>query len=522
MPRDGMAPGAEVRPWTGQARLAAAILCLAAAGGSAGFALTPPSEVRAAAPVPVEVAGVAVAVDGDVRAQATQAVRTYLGEPVELRVDDHRAVRTRHALGVRVDMDRLEALLAQAQDPRSSLRRLHESTHGTAPLRLPMPSELDPRPASALLRALKDEVDRPPVAARMDTSRKRLREDQPGRHLHVARTLDQLAVAAREGDRVVPIHVARSTAHPSAEAVRSASMKAPIAAFETRYNASRDAADRTHNLRVAAEKIDGLILLPGDVFDFNAVVGDRSEANGFRPAPQIEAGELVDGVGGGSCQIAGTLHAAAFFAGLPILERHPHSRPSWYIKLGLDAAVSYPKLNLRFQNDLPHPVVIEMRVDDGTVRTRLWSEKHTRTVTFERDVLSFEPFETREVEDAELPEGVRVRTQRGIPSFELRQRRVVEDGAGETREEERVARYPATTEVWRVGTGAPAEDGYELPAGDRHPEYVADEHLTLAQGPDIDGMRERRRAGRTGTYGWMAREGLVEPPSDAAVLDSAP
>ena len=106
---------------------------------------------------------------------------------------------------------------------------------------------------------------------------------------------------------------------------------------------------------------------PGEVFDFNAVVGDRTAINGFRRRKVIADGELVDGVGGGTCQIASTLHAAVFFAGLPILTRNPHSHPSYYIKLGLDAAVAYGSLNFRFKNDRPYPLVLEATVDDGFV-----------------------------------------------------------------------------------------------------------------------------------------------------------
>jgi vancomycin resistance protein YoaR len=187
--------------------------------------------------------------------------------------------------------------------------------------------------------------------------------------------------------------------------------------FETRYSLNESAADRTHNLRVAARKIDGLVLLPGEVFDFNAVVGERNEASGFRPAPVIAGGELVDGLGGGACQIAGTIHAAAFFAGLTILERHPHSRPSFYIKLGLDAAVSYPTINLVFRNDHPFPVVIRMQLEGGAARSEVLGLEQRDMVTFVRRVDGVTPYTESETQDSSLPSGVRVLGQRGVPAF---------------------------------------------------------------------------------------------------------
>src|SRR5690606_26048446 len=98
-----------------------------------------------------------------------------------------------------------------------------------------------------------------------------------------------------------------------------------LSAFETSYDVSMRAEARTYNLRLAASKLDGTVLLPGETFDFNATVGPRDEANGYKVAPVIAQGELVDGIGGGTCQISGTLHGAAFFAGLRMVERYPHT-----------------------------------------------------------------------------------------------------------------------------------------------------------------------------------------------------
>ena len=130
-------------------------------------------------------------------------------------------------------------------------------------------------------------------------------------------------------------------------------------------------AARTYNLRLAASKLDGNVLLPGEIFDFNEVVGPRDEANGYKVAPVIAEGELVDGIGGGTCQISGTLHGAAFFAGLDIVERYPHTRPSAYIKMGLDATVVYPTINFRVKNDFDFPVVLHETVKNGVVRAEI-------------------------------------------------------------------------------------------------------------------------------------------------------
>jgi vancomycin resistance protein YoaR len=163
--------------------------------------------------------------------------------------------------------------------------------------------------------------------------------------------------------------------------------------FETPYDRSNKSEARTYNLRLAASKLDGTVLLPGEVFDFNRVVGPRDEANGYKVAPVIAEGELVDGIGGGTCQISGTLHGAAYFAGLEVVVRYAHTRPSSYIKLGLDATVVYPKINFRFRNPFDHPVVLHELVANGVVRAEILGPKVERTVTMIRRIEAATPYE---------------------------------------------------------------------------------------------------------------------------------
>jgi vancomycin resistance protein YoaR len=217
--------------------------------------------------------------------------------------------------------------------------------------------------------------------------------------------------------------------------------------FETKY--ARDLAHeaRTFNLRLAASKLDGYVLLPGEVFDFNAVVGPRTEANGYKVAPVIAQGELVDGIGGGTCQIAGTLHGASFFAGLEILERKPHTRPSFYIKMGMDAAVAYPAITLKIKNTLPFAISFHETVKEGVVRAEILGPRRSRDVTFFRRIEEATPFREKNVDDPSVPKGERVLSQRGVPGFRVMRFRIVRVGGFAVRE--KVGdQYPSVTQIW--------------------------------------------------------------------------
>ena len=292
-------------------------------------------------------------------------------------------------------------------------------------------------------------------------------------------------------------------ARRQAAELADASFEAVLGEFDTPYDRSRRAQSRTFNLALAASKLDGTVLMPGEVLDFNVLVGPRDEANGYQVAPVIAQGELVDGIGGGTCQISGTLHAAAFFAGLEILERNPHTRPSSYIKLGLDAAVAYPSLNLRVKNPYDFPIAIRGSVQGGKVRAEVRGPSRARTVTFIRRIVRALPYEEVVREEPSLPKGKRRLAQRGVAGFQVRRYRIIRDGAHAVREKTEDI-YPATAQIVLVGTGGGAAK--KLPS-DSHPEYRADELLIMTLERD-GALAEQRSAGRFGTSGWTKREGM--------------
>ena len=496
--------------------LLASALLLALAGLAGSYALQTTPAARAVPPGdPVVLAGThTIELSGDLRAQAVGIGRAWLREPITVRTPlapGWQMQGTRHHLGARFDAARLISLIQQAKDPRSPMRRLHAQELAGRPLVLPLPTTFDESRLMDALLSLKDELDRRPEEARMDTRSHAIRPHRDGVRVDAWATLDAIEAALARGDAEVEVVAEVVPARRSAERIADVQTEAVLGTFRTHYSASERAADRTFNLRVAASRIDGLVLMPGEELDFNEVVGERNQANGFRVAPVIASGELVDGIGGGTCQISGTLHAALFFAGLRILERRPHSRPSFYIKLGLDAAVSYPSLNFRFENDRDFPILLGLTVEDGWVTATVWGAAHDAQVSFVRRIDETTAFEEREEEDPSLPNGVRVLSQRGIPGFRVTRWRIIRDNARNQAVREALRDvYPPTLQIWRVGTGGPPPDGYVRPSDDDHPEYTADAYLSMTQGAGIDGLLQVRRAGRTGSRGWTVRAGYTD------------
>ena len=130
-------------------------------------------------------------------------------------------------------------------------------------------------------------------------------------------------------------------------------------------------ANRNTNLKLACKAINGYVLYPGDVFDYNKVVGQRTTAAGYKPAGAYSNGETVEEVGGGICQVSSTLYYCALLADLDIVTRQNHSYISSYIDPGMDATVSWGGPEFRFRNSTNYPIRITAEVSGGYVRIQL-------------------------------------------------------------------------------------------------------------------------------------------------------
>lgn len=125
---------------------------------------------------------------------------------------------------------------------------------------------------------------------------------------------------------------------------------------------------RIHNVALAASRVHGVLIKPGETFSFDQAVGDISAATGYQSAYIIKEGHTVLGDGGGVCQVSTTLFRAALNAGLPIVERHAHAyRVHYYeeggFKAGLDATVFSPSVDLKIKNDTPGYILIQTKTD---------------------------------------------------------------------------------------------------------------------------------------------------------------
>lgn len=143
-----------------------------------------------------------------------------------------------------------------------------------------------------------------------------------------------------------------------------------LSEFSTKYMASNK--NRTTNLILASNKINGTVLMPGETFSYNKVVGERTIAAGYKEAPIYVSGRVEDGLGGGICQITTTLYNAVLYANLDIVERSNHQFVPSYANASRDATVVYGAIDFKFKNNRDYPIKIICSVSNGIANFKIF------------------------------------------------------------------------------------------------------------------------------------------------------
>ncbi len=214
--------------------------------------------------------------------------------------------------------------------------------------------------------------------------------------------------------------------------------------------------NRIWNLRLAARKLDGRIIPRGGTFSFLEALGPVDEKTGYREGYVILGDRTEKGVGGGVCQVSTTVFRAAFFAGLPILERHPHSyQLRYYRPSGLDATVYGPWIDLKFKNDTPGDLLLRTYIRGTRLFVRLFGTRD-RSVVWQGPAFleTTPPLPPREIEDPTLPPGTRKQVDWPAPGARVEVIRTVRYNDGREVRETFTSVYKPWGAIYLVGPPA--------------------------------------------------------------------
>ena len=186
-----------------------------------------------------------------------------------------------------------------------------------------------------------------------------------------------------------------------------------LATYSTRYDGGD--VDRTTNLRIACQKINEKVVLPGETFSYNKTLGVRSTATGYKNAKVYENGQVVDGIGGGICQISSTLYNSVLMSNLEIVERKNHQFVTSYTPAGRDATVVYGMTDFKFKNTRTYAIKIKASAANGIATVSIYGikEENEYTVSFSTKTISTIPYTVKYVEDSTLAAGTEKVKQKG-------------------------------------------------------------------------------------------------------------
>lgn len=163
-----------------------------------------------------------------------------------------------------------------------------------------------------------------------------------------------------------------------------------ISSYTTNYG-SISSPQRANNIEISTKAINGTLLMPGESFSFNNTVGPRTEKRGYQGAPVIIGNKIESGLGGGICQVSGTLYNAMLKANINATERVRHTFPSTYVPIGMDATIDYGNIDYKFKNTLKYPIYIEGITDGANVIFNIYSNSSLKNKTYN---ISSEIYET--------------------------------------------------------------------------------------------------------------------------------
>jgi vancomycin resistance protein VanW len=308
----------------------------------------------------------------------------------------------------------------------------------------------DEKALREILLEISQEINISPRNAHLDLKTKEIVEAQKGRSLNREESRRKIINRISDLERLpIKLIIDDQNFRVSKEELKKWNLTNGLSSYATKFNLSKE--NRTYNIKLASNRINGTLLKPGEVFSFNEIVGPRTLKAGFKEAIEIVNQEFVEGIGGGVCQLSSTLYNAALLGDFEILARQNHSRPVSYVPLGRGATVYYDYLDFKFKNNASFPIMILSKAIENKLLVMIMGESKD----YEVQIITEEPkvidYEREEKVDESLSNDQRILVRQGKEGYRIVvKKRIFKDG--KTIREELVSEdiYQPVDEVIKV------------------------------------------------------------------------
>jgi vancomycin resistance protein YoaR len=262
---------------------------------------------------------------------------------------------------------------------------------------------------------------------------------------------ERVIKANLSGETVVVIPLEDVEPETTVEDILDMGITKVIASYKTTFDPNYKG--KVTNIGIASKEIEGIILAPGEIFDFNETTGRRTPDKGYVDATIFSGGKMIDDIGGGICQVSSTMYNAALYAGFEIVERHQHGLPVSYVPAGRDATLWYGSKNFRFKNTSGKHAYLQLDVGKNYLEVNIFGTKHVDQVLLESEILEKVSPPVREIKDPNLSVGDTEVVEKGAYGYKSVAYQIIKkDGKVVERKELSRDYYKPMERVIRVGT----------------------------------------------------------------------
>ncbi len=271
----------------------------------------------------------------------------------------------------------------------------------------------------------------------------------------------EIAKALESKEKRYSLEVAVDEPEVTAGELKSLLFRDVMGTYSSNFSTSTEA--RASNVILTAQRINGYVLMPGDVFSYDKTVGSRTVANGYKSAGVYVGNKVESGIGGGICQTSSTLYSAALYANLEIVERTSHSLPVSYVPGGMDATIAEGYIDLKLRNNTDYPVKIVAVVNGRNLTCKILGvKKEGQSVEVVNTITGSIAPKIDVVGDETIPQGYKKVRSKGAAGFTVSSKRIVSVN-GKVVKEEKLTNsvYNATNSEVAVN---PADTGASVDA----------------------------------------------------------
>lgn len=292
----------------------------------------------------------------------------------------------------------------------------------------------DSKKLDAIINTIDEETNVAPLNAsiKMVSGKFQVSSGRNGRKLNkesLTKTLTDDINKSNTKDSIIDAPFTQVQAGTTAEMLAKVNTK--VSSFNTEYG-SKSSAERANNIAVAVKAINGTVLMPGDVFSFNDIVGKRTAEKGYKEAPVIVGNKVETDFGGGICQVSSTLYNAILRANVKATERTHHTLPSSYVSLGMDATVDFGNIDYKFKNTLSYPMYIESYTYNGNICFNIYSDASLTSKKYElyNNVYKTISPGITYIDDSSMPVGKTEEVQKAYTGYKVKvYKKTIQSGA---------------------------------------------------------------------------------------------